>query len=225
VLKNLRQHYTTTWAHLKHSVFQNVVQRADEAIVCVASGGRGGEGSRSGEGGRGTGPPRQQAVADGNGAVAGWTDGDGANMRDGYMEEVPVEGHILVQVMEADELDWQVCVCVCVCLCVCVCMCVYIHTYSIYIHVWIYGRGEYRQKAESVSVSVSVCMACDWQGGMPPAKLNPFVVIKCGGRQEVTGRKKRTANPVWSQTFSFSIASVGTDVLELLVCVCVCVCV
>ena len=36
VLRNLRQHHTTCWAHLKHTLFQNLVQRADVALVQVA---------------------------------------------------------------------------------------------------------------------------------------------------------------------------------------------
>ena len=145
VLQNLRQHYATCWAHLKHSHFQNLSQRAESALVHVAGAARE-QGSAGGAGVAQGGLPRCS-----NGADVCAAGGPGS--------EGQVEGHILVQVMEAAELDWL--------------------------------------------------------GGMPASKLNPSAIVRCGGQEQATGKKKKTASPVWSETFSFAIASLGTDVLEL----------
>jgi hypothetical protein len=135
VLQNLRQHYATCWAHLKHSLFQSLTQRADSALVQVAGA------TRQLEGG-GQRPPH--------------SDGASGSGDEGAGEQVV--GHILVHVMEAAELDWL---------------------------------------------------------GLPAAKLNPCAVVRCGGQEHATAKKKKTACPVWSETFSFAVASLGTDVLEL----------
>ena len=55
----------------------------------------------------------------------------------------------------------------------------------------------------------------DWLGRLPANKLNPQVLVRCGGHQHLTAKKKKTAEPVWTETFCFGIASVATDVLEL----------
>jgi hypothetical protein len=54
----------------------------------------------------------------------------------------------------------------------------------------------------------------DWLGAAE-SKLQARVVVRCGGNQQTTSKKNKTASPVWSQTFSFAIASLGTDSLEL----------
>ena len=130
VLQNLRQHHTTCWANLKHSIFHALVQRADAALLAVAGSWQSGET-----------PPA--------------LDTETVCARD----SAETEGHILIEVMEGADLDWL--------------------------------------------------------GKQSGAKLNPQVTIKHGDDVHLTAINKGSANPLWSESFTFAIASVQSDAVLL----------
>mmetsp|Transcript_40489 Transcript_40489/g.127496 ORF Transcript_40489/g.127496 Transcript_40489/m.127496 type:complete len:830 (-) Transcript_40489:325-2814(-) len=141
VFRNLKQQFTSFWSNYKHGSFHSLVQRAETAFLLASN------------------IPKLTRCEDGRIVHQGqirqsndWVFAEGSEISG------KIEGHILVQVLQASHLD-------------------------------------------TLGISVK--------------KLSSVAVLRCSGRLKMSSKQKRTASPCWNETFSFPIASVEQDILEI----------
>eukprot|EP00960_Hanusia_phi_P045827 757447-Hanusia_phi.AAC.2 len=141
VFRNLKQQFTSFWSNYKHGSFHSLVQRAETAFLLASN------------------IPKLTRCEDGRLVHQGqirqsndWVFAEGSEISG------KIEGHILVQVLQAAHLDTL---------------------------------------------------------GIPVKRLSSVAVLRCSGRLKMSSKQKRTASPCWNETFSFPIASVEQDILEI----------